>query len=65
MAGIDDKVVSMSFENSKFEAGVSKTLGTIGRLKEALKFGNAGKELFAEKIEGRGRRRQKAEDMFY
>ncbi|KAH6636849.1 hypothetical protein F5144DRAFT_591862 [Chaetomium tenue] len=29
------------------------------------KFGNAGKELFAEKIEGRARRRQKAEDMFY
>ncbi|KAK1756901.1 hypothetical protein QBC47DRAFT_421998 [Echria macrotheca] len=30
------------------------------------KFGsNAGKELFAEKIEGRGRRRQKAEDMFH
>ncbi|KAK0652888.1 hypothetical protein B0T16DRAFT_406980 [Cercophora newfieldiana] len=27
--------------------------------------GNAGKELFAEKLEGRGRRRQKAEDMFY
>ena len=29
------------------------------------KFGNAGKELFAEKIESRSRRRQKAEDMFY
>lgn len=30
------------------------------------KFGtNAGKELFAEKLEGRGKRRQKAEDMFY
>ncbi|AEO56143.1 hypothetical protein MYCTH_2300713 [Thermothelomyces thermophilus ATCC 42464] len=29
------------------------------------KFGtNAGKELFAEKLEGRGKRRQKAEDMF-
>ncbi|KAK3378317.1 hypothetical protein B0H63DRAFT_244382 [Podospora didyma] len=27
--------------------------------------GNAGKELFAEKLEGRGRRRQKAEDSFY
>lgn len=26
---------------------------------------NAGKELFAEKLEGRGRRRQRAEDMFY
>ncbi|KAL2136789.1 hypothetical protein VTI74DRAFT_1441 [Chaetomium olivicolor] len=29
------------------------------------KFGNAGKELFAEKLEGRGRRRQRAEDMFH
>lgn len=27
--------------------------------------GNAGKELFAEKLEGRGRRRQRAEDMFH
>jgi len=27
--------------------------------------GNTGKELFAEKLEGRGRRRQKAEDLFY
>lgn len=27
--------------------------------------GNMGKELFAEKIEGRGRNRRKAEDMFY
>jgi hypothetical protein len=30
------------------------------------KFGNnAAKELFAEKLEGRGQRRQRAEDMFY
>lgn len=29
------------------------------------KFGNATKELFAEKLEGRGRRRQRAEDMFW
>jgi hypothetical protein len=27
--------------------------------------GNAGKELFAERLEGRGLRRQKAEDLFY
>jgi hypothetical protein len=26
---------------------------------------NAGKELFAEKLEGRGRRRQRAEDLFH
>ncbi len=28
-------------------------------------FDNSGKELFADKLEGRGRRRQKAEDLFY
>ena len=41
--------------------------GTGATVKELFpeKFGNASKELFAEKIEGRGRRRQKAEDMFY
>lgn len=41
--------------------------GTGPTVKELFpeKFGNAGKELFAEKLEGRGRRRQKAEDMFY
>lgn len=27
--------------------------------------GNVGKELFAEKVTGGGRRRQKAEDLFY
>jgi hypothetical protein len=27
--------------------------------------GNAGKELFSERLEGRGRRRNKAEDLFY
>ena len=41
--------------------------GTGATVKELFpeKFGNAGKELFAEKLEGRGRRRQKAEDLFY
>jgi hypothetical protein len=27
--------------------------------------GNAGKELFADRLEGRGRRRQRAEDLFH
>lgn len=27
--------------------------------------GNSGKELFAEKLEGRSRRRQRAEDLFH
>ncbi|AEO62541.1 uncharacterized protein THITE_2106837 [Thermothielavioides terrestris NRRL 8126] len=41
--------------------------GTGPSVKELFpeKFGNAGKELFAEKLEGRGRRRQRAEDSFY
>lgn len=41
--------------------------GTGPTVKELFpeKFGNANKELFAEKLEGRGRRRQKAEDSFY
>ncbi|KAK0735595.1 hypothetical protein B0T21DRAFT_384409 [Apiosordaria backusii] len=41
--------------------------GTGAKVRELFpdKFGNAGKELFAEKLEGRNRRRQKAEDSFY
>ncbi|KAK3899760.1 hypothetical protein C8A05DRAFT_46260 [Staphylotrichum tortipilum] len=41
--------------------------GTGPTVKELFpeKFGNAGKELFAERLEGRGRRRQKAEDLFH
>jgi hypothetical protein len=41
--------------------------GTGATVKELFpeKFGNSGKELFAGKLEGRGRRRQKAEDMFH
>jgi hypothetical protein len=42
--------------------------GTATSVRELFpeKFGsNAGKELFAEKLDGRGRRRQKAEDMFH
>lgn len=42
---IDDKIVAMSFENSKFESGVSQTLSSLDKLKAALKFGNAGKGL--------------------
>jgi tape measure domain-containing protein len=43
MATIDDKVVAMSFENSKFESGASKTMGTLGKLKHALNFTGASK----------------------
>lgn len=40
-------------------------IGTIKELFPGKAVGNAGKELFAEKVEGRGGRRDRAEDMFY
>jgi hypothetical protein len=42
---VDDKVVAMSFENSKFESGVRSTLSRLDKLKKALTFDNAGKGL--------------------
>jgi tape measure domain-containing protein len=45
MPSIDDKVVAMSFESSKFESGVSSTISAIDKLKAALHFPNAGKGL--------------------
>ena len=45
MATIDDKVVAMSFESAKFEAGVNKSLSALDKLKAALHFPNAGKGL--------------------
>jgi tape measure domain-containing protein len=45
MATIDDKVVAMSFESSKFEQGVNKSISALDRLKAALNFPNAGKGL--------------------
>jgi len=45
MPTIDDKVVAMSFESSKFESGVSKSISAIDKLKAALSFGGAGKGL--------------------
>ena len=40
-------------------------VGTVKELFPGKASGNLGKELFAEKIQGRGGRRNKAEDMFY
>jgi len=45
VATIDDKVVAMSFESSKFEQGVSRTISSLDKLKAALKFPEAGKGL--------------------
>lgn len=39
--------------------------GTITRLFPGKQLRNAGKELFAEKLDRRGGRRNKAEDLFY
>jgi tape measure domain-containing protein len=45
MPTIDDKVVAMSFENSKFESGVKTTMGSLDKLKKSLQFNEAGKGL--------------------
>ena len=41
MATIDDKVVAMSFENSKFESGVAQSISSLDKLKAALHFPKA------------------------
>ena len=45
MANIDDKVVAMSFESSKFESGVNSAVNAINKLKSSLNFPGAGKGL--------------------
>lgn len=45
MATIDDKVVAMSFESSKFESGVNSVISALDKLKKALHFPEAGKGL--------------------
>ena len=45
MSNVDDKVVSMSFESSKFETGVSAAISALNKLKDALNFPSAGKGL--------------------
>jgi tape measure domain-containing protein len=40
---VDDKVVAMSFESSKFTQGVDKAIHAIDKLKASLKFPDAGK----------------------
>ena len=42
---VDDRVVSASFETSKFEAGTQKMLSSIDKLKSSMNFKNAGKGL--------------------
>jgi tape measure domain-containing protein len=45
VATIDDKVVAISFESGKFEAGINKTIAALDKLKAALHFPTAGKGL--------------------
>lgn len=44
---IDERVVEMRFDNKDFEANVRTSLGTLDRLKAALRFPNATKDLNA------------------
>lgn len=44
---IDERVVEMKFDNSLFESGVQTTLGTLDKLKSALKLDGASKGLDA------------------
>jgi len=49
VASIDERIVSMSFENAKFEAGVAQTMGTLSKLNTALS--NVGSGFSFAKIE--------------
>lgn len=65
--GISDHGLNIRGVSAQQEQGFSIRGGAAGTIKELFpgkKIGNVGKELFAEKLEGRGRR-NKAEDMFY
>lgn len=42
---VDDRVVSASFETSKFEAGTQKMISSLDKLKKSMDFKNAGKGL--------------------
>lgn len=42
---VDDKVVSIAFESSKFEAGINRAISALEKLKSSLNFPTAGKGL--------------------
>lgn len=42
---IDNRIVEMQFDNKQFESGVSESLSTLDKLKQALKFDDASKNL--------------------
>lgn len=43
MPSIDNRIVEMQFNNAQFEQGVNQSLGTLDKLKSALKLDNASK----------------------
>lgn len=45
MNNVENKIVQMKFDNEQFESAVATTLGTLDKLKEKLKFDDAGKGL--------------------
>ena len=45
MNNIENKIVQMNFDNEQFESAVATTLGTLDKLKEKLRFDDAGKGL--------------------
>ena len=56
---IDERVVSMKFDNKQFEANVKTSMSTIDKLKQSLKFKNAGEgfkniETSAKRVDMKG-----------
>jgi tape measure domain-containing protein len=54
VASIDERIVSISFENAKFEAGVAQTMQTISKLNIALR--TIGSDISFAKIEAESHR---------
>ena len=52
-ATIDDRIVSLEFDNDQFEKGVSESLTTLEKLKQSLKMDDAAKNLSAISDAGR------------
>mgnify|MGYP002525462155 FL=1 len=48
---VDERVVKMQFDNAQFEKNVQTSLGTLGKLKEALKFDKVDLSSVASNIE--------------
>lgn len=42
MAGVDNRIVTMKFDNAQFESGARTSLSTLQKLKESMNFGTIG-----------------------